>query len=353
MPDISAYLAGTYYSLPPEKPQESLFSRRRSSLQETAGRGQSPDTSRRYGLPFRGSIESQQSRDISSRLSLEGIPLGSVNEQDSKTLLSILYLHLQQYDLRSALDLVCSLIEPQFSCEQFESYGNFSLLSNTQSAFQGGSHLPSANQRMDVLLQNYPITRVADKRGLKVVQTLARFMSAYFSNLSLYVFPSYLSSALPPFHDHKQRITTSAGADQQGPSQVIEHVLLDRAKVGQAVRDQGLYDLWSANTTVELLLVSGLILEAAWLARNLGDWKNTMLLSFASDVLTSRFSDIATDPQIQLMFPAPLNDIKPSAIALSRLNPTFKQKCHTEEEKKASFGVDMLDHSATAKKSQR
>ena len=279
-----------------------------------------------------------------------GSPNSHVTEQDSKTLLSILYMQLQQYDLRSALDLVYSLIEPAFSCEQFESNANFSLLPYTQGSFQAHGHQTNFN-RMDVLLQNYPIARVADARGLKVVQTLARFMSAYFSNFSLYVYPPYQPAALPPFHEQAQENTSARLED--GP-QAVEHIGLDRAKVSQAVRDQGVYELWSANSTLELLLVSGLVSEGAWLARNLGDWKNAMLLSFASNALSSRLSETASDPQIPLSFPAPLEDIKPYAIAVSRLNPSFKQTTTSGEEQTDSSADDKsAAHSTTARESQR
>lgn len=274
-----------------------------------------------------------------------------MTEQDSKTLLSILYMQLQQYDLRSALDLVYSLIEPAFSCEQFETNANFSLLPYTQGSFQAHSHQTNSSHRMDVLLQNYPIARVADSRGLKVVQTLGRFMSAYFSNLSLYVYPPYQPTALPPFHEQAQK---NIGAGLEDGPKAVEHIGLDRAKVSQAVRDQGLYELWSANSTLELLLVSGLVSEGAWLARNLGDWKNAMLLSFASDVLSSRFSETASDPQVQLAFPAPPKDITTRAIALSRLYPSFVQTTTSGEEQPDSSADDKSGaHSSTARKSQR
>ena len=274
-----------------------------------------------------------------------------MTEQDSKTLLSILYMQLQQYDLRSALDLVYSLIEPTFSCEQFESNANFSLLPYTQGSFQEHSHQTNSTHRMDVLLQNYPIARVADTRGLKVVQTLARFMSAYFSNLSLYVYPSYQPTALPPFHEQAQENT---GARLEDGPQAVEHIRLDRAKVSQAVRDQGVYELWSANSTLELLLVSGLVSEGAWLARNLGDWKNAMLLSFASDALSSKLSETALDPQIQQAFPAPLEDIKTHGLAMSRLDPSFKQITTSGGEQTNSSADDKSATLSTAvRKSQR
>ena len=321
------------------------------------GNEQSSDVSGKYGSPSREISDLQHSHDTPSRLLPMGISRGSVNEQDSKTLLSILYLQLRQYDLRAALDLVYSLIEPQYSCDQLESYGNYSFLFSTEGALQVGSQAPSTNHRMEVLLHNYPIARVGDRRGLKVVQTLARFMSAYFSNFSLFVFPPYHPTPLPPFQDHEQLSDTLVDAKRQGPSQAIEHVPLDRAKVAQAVRDQSLYELWSANTTVELFLVSGLILEGAWLAMNLGDWKNALLLSFANDLLTSILSQTASDPKskslIQVLFPLSPHDIETNAIAMSRLNPAFKPVPHEGKEETASFVDNNLTHSATEKKSQR
>ena len=317
------------------------------------GNEQSSDMSGKYGSPSREIPDLLHSRDTPLRLSPMGISRGSANEQDSKALLSILYLQLQQYDLRAALDLVYSLIEPQYSCDQLESCGNYSFLFSTEGALKVGSQAPSTNHRMEVLLHNYPIARVGDRRGLKVVQTLARFMSAYFSNFSLFVFPPYHPTPLPPFQDHEQLSDTLVDAKRQGPSQAIEHVPLDRAKVAQAVRDQGLYELWSANTTVELFLVSGLILEGAWLAMNLGDWKNALLLSFANDLLTSSLSQTAADSEIQVLFPPSPRDIGANAIALSRLNPAFKPVPHEGKKETASFVDNNLTHSATEKKSQR
>ena len=348
---VSAYLEGSFHNLPPDGSQDSLFARRRSSLQETGVQGQSPVTSRRYGSPSRDNMEGRQSQHSPGGLSIIGSPNSHVTEQDSKTLLSILYMQLQQYELRLALDLVYSLIEPVFSCEQFESNANFSLVPYYQGSLQAHGHHSNSNHRMDVLLQKYPIARVADNRGLKVVQTLARFMSAYFSNLSLYVYPPYQPITLPPFHEQAQKNT--GVCLEEGP-QAVEHIGLDRAKVSQAVRGQGLHELWSANSALELLLVSGLVSEGAWLARNLGDWKNAMLLSFASDALSSRFPQTVSDPQIQLAFPAPLEDIKPHAIAMSRLNPSFKQTITSgEDQPDSSAEGKSAAHSTTATKSQR
>lgn len=273
-----------------------------------------------------------------------------MTEQDSKTLLSILYIQLQQYDLRSALDLAYSLLEPSLSCDEFQNSAHFSLLPSAPSSFQRSSHHPNSNQLMEVLLQNYPVARVADNRGIKVVQTLARFMSAYFSNLSLYVYPPYQPTELPPFHELS--FDKNTNEDSEDRSQVTERIGLDRAKVAQAVRDQGVYELWSANSTVELLLVSGLILEAAWLAKNLGDWKNALLLSFASQVVTSRLSESETHQQSQRMFPQPPKEITTHAIAFSRLSPSFKQTISAAEERADSLAEEKLAlHSSKGQRS--
>ena len=119
------------------------------------------------------------------------------------------------------------------------------------------------------------------------------------------------------------------------------------------MRDQGLYELWSANSTLELLLVSGLVSEGAWLARNLGDWKNAMLLSFANSVLISTSPQTATDAFVQLAFPALPNDIEPDTIAWSRLYAAFKQATGSGETKTTSFADDMFVHSTATKTGQR
>ena len=312
--DVRSYLDGKYHSLPSEIPRDSLFPRRRSGLRKTALHGSNPEISGTYGSLHRDSTENQQ--DTPFRFSPAGFPRGREKEQDSKTLLSILYLRLQQYDLRAAFDLIFSLIEPQLSCDELENTGNFSFFPNTQVE----NHSYTVNHRMDVLLQNYPIARVADKRGLEVVQAFARFMSAYFSNLPLYVYPPYQPIPLPAFYDHGRPSTTSTVTELLEHSPVIERVLLDRAKVGQAVRDQCIHELWSANATLELLLVCGLVSEGAWLAKNLGDWKNTMLLSFAASVLSSQNIE---DSSFQVAFPVNIQSLTPDATFWSRLSPVF------------------------------
>ncbi|XP_068726687.1 uncharacterized protein [Montipora capricornis] len=338
---VSAYLDGKYHSLPSELPQDSLFSRRRSSLQGTVPRGSSPKIWRTHKSPLRDDVENQHSQNTPFRSFPSVSPHDRGKEQDSKTLLSILYLQLQQYDLRSALDLIYSLIEPQLSCDDVESIGTFSVFPNTQVE----NHTSNGNHRMEVLLQNYPIARVADKRGLEIVQTLARFMSAYFSNLSLYVYPPYQPVPLPAFHDHEQEL--------EGPSPVIERVTLDRTKVGQAVRDQNIHELWSANATLELLLVCGLVSEGAWLANNLGDWKNAMLLSFAGGVLASQFSQSATDSVLRFALPVTPKSMTPHAIFWSRLSSLFNLTDVSGGHKTRSVLFDTFLRSTTSRKSPR
>ena len=128
--DVRSYLDGKYHSLPSEIPRDSLFPRRRSGLRKTALHGSNPEISGTYGSLHRDSTENQQ--DTPFRFSPAGFPRGREKEQGSKTLLSILYLRLQQYDLRAAFDLIFSLIEPQLSCDELENIGHFSFSPNTQ-----------------------------------------------------------------------------------------------------------------------------------------------------------------------------------------------------------------------------
>ena len=123
------------------------------------------------------------------------------------------------------------------------------------------------------------MARVAQQRGMEVVQTLARVMAAYFSNLPLYIFPPYCPFPLPPYNFGQEKDRQDWEALQL--SQSMEILEIDRTKVAKAVREQDLSEVWSANSALELMLVSGLMAEAAWLARNLGDWKHAFILSVA------------------------------------------------------------------------
>ena len=316
-------------SLPLGGLQDSMFLRRQSSPLRSPAQEQTPEAIRRFRTASRQLSMSQPSistplKSLSVERLLEN-PNG--REQDTKTLLSILYLYMQQYDLRSAVDLVYSLIELPICPEQREGNLKTSFLSSAQSSFISNGQETSGNVVLHVVFHNYPIVRVADKRGLEVVQTFSRFMAAYFSNLPLYVFPPYQATALPPLCLTQSSISSSdLGEESDRPCRGVDRVWLERVLVSKAAREQGLDEVWSANSTLELMLLAGLVTEAAWLARNLGDWKNALLLSFAGDALNSQSPAISSDPSINLMFPSLPKDLNPEAIAMKIFDPTFKRE---------------------------
>lgn len=56
---------------------------------------------------------------------------------------------------------------------------------------------------------------------------------------------------------------------------------LCQKQVAAAVRSQHLSGVWTVEYVLELLLLGGLIPEAAWLAQSLGDWKMAASLGLA------------------------------------------------------------------------
>lgn len=58
---------------------------------------------------------------------------------------------------------------------------------------------------------------------------------------------------------------------------------LSQQRLTEVIGRQKLESLWTADHTMEMLLVSGLLGEAAWFANCLGDWKIAFLLSVAEE----------------------------------------------------------------------
>ncbi|KAK3727848.1 hypothetical protein QZH41_001625 [Actinostola sp. cb2023] len=280
-----------------DTPGDSLFGRRRAHLV-----GQEPNQS----TPLRKTASLDRLLDVST------IGMFKPHESTTSTLLAILYLNLQHYNLRSALELVFSLMEPALD----HLNATFSaLFASTDALRVSRGQDYSSSQLLSVLLQNFPIVCVADKCGIPVVQTLGRFMAAYFSNLHLYVFPAYHPNVLPPFYLGDLPAQESTSDESFALSQGVEMVHLDREKVASAVRDQGISDVWCANNALELMLISGLIGEACWLSNNLGDWKHALLLSVSHSLVRNNIP-VSLLPNIP-------QDITPEKIILSRLHPVL------------------------------
>ena len=144
-------------------------------------------------------------------------------------------------------------------------------------------------------------------------------MAAYFSNLPLYTYPPDRPLPLPAFYFGHAAVLGPAELETLRLTHPVDVQPLDRTQVARAVREQNLDDLWSASSALELMLVSGLLSEAAWLARNLGDWKNAFLLSFADGVLQE--PDVPAD--VLTSFPRNPDCLKPETLALSKLGPVL------------------------------
>ncbi|KAJ3604992.1 hypothetical protein NHX12_027043 [Muraenolepis orangiensis] len=104
--------------------------------------------------------------------------------------------------------------------------------------------------------------------ALAAVQTLGRFMASYFTNRPLCVPPPHSVEVLPPLHL------------SHAPS-VGRLVPLCQERVARAVREEHLSEVWTVDYAQDLLLLGGLLPEAAWLAHRLGDWKTAVCLSLA------------------------------------------------------------------------
>ena len=50
-------------------------------------------------------------------------------------------------------------------------------------------------------------------------------------------------------------------------------------RISGAIRQQDLSEVWTVDTALALFLVCGLVPEAVWLARELGDWKSAFTLA--------------------------------------------------------------------------
>lgn len=308
----------SFVSLSADGSNDSLFARKRAIQSKSAVKDgpTSTQTSPVLHRPDTGGTVSRSRPAKSSKKSEIGLEAFSETERDAQSLLSILYLHLQEYNLKSALEVVYSLIEPVVSFERMvvKLNASFDLNANQDHGVNG---------LLRVLLQDYPLARVADKRGVAVVQTLARFMAAYFSNLPLYSYPPSCPAPLPPFYFGQSVIGEATSLETLQLTYDMELLSLDRSKISKAVREQNLDDLWSANSALELMLVSGLLVEGVWLARNLGDWKSAFLLSVADEVIHSNSQTSDFGNEVSQIYPSIPDELKPETIALSRLNPTF------------------------------
>ncbi|XP_036063387.1 LOW QUALITY PROTEIN: ciliogenesis and planar polarity effector 1 [Onychomys torridus] len=169
--------------------------------------------------------------------------------------LSLLYCHLYRYNLNDAQGLCDHLVREILSYSQLpvkeRKDCSDSEKSRCEFAVTGNVHPEAA---------------------VRVVQCMARFMAAYFTNEPLCILPPHSVNALPPLHvktEHSLRL-----------------IPLQHSKVASCVRDQNLSNVWTVEYALELLFIGGLIPEAVWLAHKLGDWKTSISIGVAFQIFS-------------------------------------------------------------------
>uniref|UniRef100_A0A8C6R562 Ciliogenesis and planar polarity effector 1 n=1 Tax=Nannospalax galili TaxID=1026970 RepID=A0A8C6R562_NANGA len=159
--------------------------------------------------------------------------------------LSLLYCHLYSYNLNDAQGLCDYLVREILTCSQLPIKEN-SKKSHCEFTVTGNVHPEAA---------------------IRVVQCMARFMAAYFTNQPLCILPPHSVNVLPPLHIKTEHC--------------LRLIPLQHSKVASFVRDQNLSNVWTVEYALELLFIGGLVPEAVWLAHKLGDWKTSVSIGVA------------------------------------------------------------------------
>ncbi|KAL1783219.1 putative protein C5orf42-like isoform X1 [Sigmodon hispidus] len=168
--------------------------------------------------------------------------------------LSLLYCYLYRYNLNDAQGLCDHLVREILGWSQLP-------VKESKGCSVTG---PQTIIRCNVTRNVHP------EAAVRVVQCMARFMAAYFTNEPLYILPPHSVNVLPPLHiktEHSLRL-----------------IPLQHSKVASFVRDQNLSHVWTVEYALELLFIGGLIPEAVWLAHKLGDWKTSVSIGVALQV---------------------------------------------------------------------
>ncbi|XP_034298270.1 ciliogenesis and planar polarity effector 1 isoform X3 [Pantherophis guttatus] len=179
--------------------------------------------------------------------------------------LAILYCHLYHYNISEAQGLCDHLV--------------YELLKRNQISVRNRDAMTDAEWIKDIHTE----------AALAVVQSLARFMAAYFTNELIYILPPHSVGILPPLHIK--------------PDGCLRIIPLQHSRVTEAVRDNGLSCTWTVEYTLDLLLISGLIPEAVWLAQKLGDWKMAVSIGVAYQLYCQSNKSLARSGKVELFLP--------------------------------------------------
>ncbi|XP_062290536.1 ciliogenesis and planar polarity effector 1 [Scomber scombrus] len=217
--------------------------------------------------------------------------------QETRLCLALLYSLLSQYHLREAQELgdhMARLI-----------------------LHRAGQQEDSTTYITDSLPCQWLPMDLHSDTACAVVQTLGRFMAAYFTNQPLYILPPHNVGILPPLHL------------PHAPS-VGRLVPLCQEEVARAVRRQHLSEVWTVDYAQDLLLLGGLIPETVWLAYHLGDWKTAASLSLAYTSYCADHFDFTRFRRRELHLPTVL---EPESIFQAELECLFGNKADSQEGK--------------------
>ncbi|KAE8636466.1 hypothetical protein XENTR_v10003007 [Xenopus tropicalis] len=175
--------------------------------------------------------------------------------------LSVLYCHLYNYNLNDA----------QGMCDQL-----------VRGLLRKSNLLTEAPEDLEQQL----LDDLHPEAALAVIQSMGRFMAAYFTNQLLYVFPPHNVRTLLPLH--------------RAPEQLPRVVALQQSMVASVVREQNLSCVWTVEYSLDLLLVGGLVPEAVWLAKQLGDWKTSVSMGVAYNLYMESIPDESERKELSL-----------------------------------------------------
>uniref|UniRef100_A0A8C0C6X3 Ciliogenesis and planar polarity effector 1 n=1 Tax=Balaenoptera musculus TaxID=9771 RepID=A0A8C0C6X3_BALMU len=186
--------------------------------------------------------------------------------------LSLLYCHLYNYNLNDAQGLCDQLVR------EILIWSHLPVKENEDCSVPEKSHC------------EFGVTgNVHPEAAVRVIQSMARFMAAYFTNQLLCILPPHNVNVLPPLHIKTEQ-----------PFRLIP---LQHSKVASVVREQNLSNVWTVEYALELLFIGGLVPEAVWLAHKLGDWKTSVSIGVALQLFCKHDSNFTRSRKKGLNLP--------------------------------------------------
>ncbi|KAF0295606.1 Protein JBTS17 [Amphibalanus amphitrite] len=105
--------------------------------------------------------------------------------------------------------------------------------------------------------------------GRRLLHSLARLMARYHLAAPLSVPPPHAARPQPPLTDNKD----------------YQHSVVPREMLTADISTNYLMDFWNPQQALKLLVCCGLLSEAFWFARELGDWRTALLICVLNDQL--------------------------------------------------------------------